>query len=139
MDAQLIQTGGFPAGLITAPIMFIVAIVYGVFRAIAMFASTFFHPKIWNLPEGKGLLWKYIWWCGKVALYLVLFTMGGFVITIVGIIYVYRKLYKNFTTPPNKDEELAKEYKERYDKYDSDEKYNEDEFDRENDYNSNSN
>ena len=45
---------------------------------------------------GLGLLWKYLWWCLKTTLYIIIFAFGGIGITIVAIFYMYMKLFTKF-------------------------------------------
>ena len=47
--------------------------------------------------SGEGYLWKYLWFCLKTSFYLVMFALGGIIITIFGLVYIYRKLYKDYT------------------------------------------
>jgi hypothetical protein len=53
--------------------------------------------KFVSLPEGEGNVWRFILFCIKTALYLVIFALGGFWFTIAGIVFVYSKLGKKFT------------------------------------------
>jgi hypothetical protein len=48
-------------------------------------------PRI-HTKDGEGYIWKYIYICLKVSLYLCIFALGGFWITIFGIGYLYSKL-----------------------------------------------
>lgn len=43
---------------------------------------------------GEGNVWKYLWWCIKTSFYVILFALGGFWVTIIGIIYLYSNLLK---------------------------------------------
>lgn len=104
---QIEQSGGY---IFTGIWMMIVSIFDAIAKFLWWLGGTFFDLRVWNLPEGKGLFWKYLWWCGKVSLYLSIFMLGGMGITMIGIIYVYRKLYIKVTTPQNIDEEKIKDY-----------------------------
>ena len=47
--------------------------------------------------EGEGNVWKFLWFCVKTSLYLVIFALGGFWFTLLGIVYVYSKLVGKFS------------------------------------------
>ena len=49
-----------------------------------------------GVPEGEGNLWKYLWFCIKTSLYLVIFALGGFWVTILAIVFIYTKLAGKF-------------------------------------------
>jgi len=105
-------------GGIVSAVMWVFGEVVGGILSFAEWASiTLFHPRVWNLPEGKGLFWKYLYWCMKIGFYLLCFTLGGVGITFLGILYVYTKLYKKVSTPQNEDESSRKAYDEDYKKY----------------------
>ena len=92
----------------------------GLFMFLGWAGETLFHPRLWNLPEGKGLMWKYLYWCFKIGLYFLCFTLGGVGITFIGILYVYTKLYKRLKTPQNENELTEKNYYENLKKYGAD-------------------
>jgi hypothetical protein len=101
------QSGGFAIiGFILLPFVEIV-------KAIARFLKSamlkLFHLKVWNLPQGKGLFWRYLFWCFKVSVFLAIFCLGGFGVTFIGIIYIYVKLYKKLKTPPNQHKDKENE------------------------------
>jgi hypothetical protein len=48
-------------------------------------------PRI-HTKDGEGYIWKYIYICLKASMYLCIFALGGFWITIFGIGYLYSKL-----------------------------------------------
>ena len=99
------QSGGFAIiGFILLPF---VEIVKAIARFLKWAMLKLFHLKVWNLPQGKGLFWRYLFWCFKVSVFLAIFCLGGFGVTFIGIIYIYVKLYKKLKTPPNqhKDKE----------------------------------
>lgn len=67
-----------------------------------------FYPKFWKtFSDGKsrGLLWKYMWWCIKISVYLAIFSIGGIGLTFLAIIYIYFKLYRKLTDPSNEDKD----------------------------------
>lgn len=47
-------------------------------------------------PDGEGNLWKYLWFCIKTSLYLVIFAIGGFWVTLFGLVYLYTKIASSF-------------------------------------------
>lgn len=47
--------------------------------------------------DGEGNFWKYLVFCIKTSLYLVIFALGGFWFTLLGIGYVYSKLASKFS------------------------------------------
>ena len=44
-----------------------------------------------------GLLWIYLWNCVRIAMFLVIFTFGGPLLIVIGIIYIYSKLATKFS------------------------------------------
>jgi hypothetical protein len=107
-------------GILSAFVFVLSEVVGGVFKFVGWAGETLFHPRLWNLPEGKGLMWKYLYWCFKIGLYFLCFTLGGVGITFIGILYVYTKLYKRLKTPQNENELTEKEYYDNYKKYGAD-------------------
>ena len=89
------QHGGFPT-LIPAIGKFIASIVLAVLEKLADALIALLSPKVWE--TGKGLLWKYMWWCLKVAFYLVVFSFGGPLLILIGIIMLYSNLAKKVST-----------------------------------------
>ena len=53
----------------------------------------------WTLGwiNGEGNVWKFLWFCVKTSLYLVIFALGGFWFTLLGIGYIYSKLAGKFS------------------------------------------
>ena len=47
-------------GIVSAVMWVFGEVVGGFISFVGWAATTLFHPRVWNLPEGKGLLWKYI-------------------------------------------------------------------------------
>ena len=58
-----------------------------------------------------GLLWKYLYWCLKSCVYLLIFCFGGPVLILVGIIFMYKHLFKRMgeRSDYDKEKEQAKE------------------------------
>ena len=50
-------------GAIVSAVMWVFGeVVEGIAKFAVWAAVTLFYPRIWNLPEGKGLFWKYLYW-----------------------------------------------------------------------------
>tara|TARA_B100000242_G_scaffold182831_1_gene131308 strand:- start:479 stop:1000 length:522 start_codon:yes stop_codon:yes gene_type:complete len=49
-----------------------------------------------HIKPGEGNLWKYLKFCAKISIYLCIFALGGIIVTVFGIIYLYSKLAKHF-------------------------------------------
>ena len=106
MNPHKIQKGGV-LGIGESLIMsgkFIVKILAKIFQAIAQFIikiSSFELNKDtewYNLSEHSyGALWIVLSLFLKAIMYLVLFTLGGPIITIIGIAYLYLKLYNGLS------------------------------------------
>ena len=50
----------------------------------------YFNPFFWQY----GGFWKYIFFCIKSSLYLVIFAFGGPIVTLIGMIYLYVNIAK---------------------------------------------
>ena len=48
-----------------------------------------------RLTWGYG--WKYLYWCFKTVIYLVIFCFGGPIVILIGIIYLYSTLFGKLT------------------------------------------
>lgn len=64
-------------------------------------------------PEGQGYFWKYLWWCIKTSLYLVIFALGGIGFSLVGVLLVYKKLFKKFSLPTKDDDDIPEKEKQK--------------------------
>ena len=49
-----------------------------------------------HLKPGEGNFWRYLKFCAKVSIYLCIFALGGILVTVFGLIYLYSKLAKHF-------------------------------------------
>jgi hypothetical protein len=79
---------------------------------VVKISERLFSPKFWKTyPDGKsrGLFWKYMWWCVKISIYLAIFSIGGIGLTMMGIIYIYFKLFRKITQPTNEDKDAREE------------------------------
>ena len=68
---------------------------------------------MWGAPEGQGYFWKYLWWCIKTSLYLVIFALGGIGFSLVGVLLVYKKLFKKFSLPTKDDNDIPEKEKQK--------------------------
>lgn len=57
-------------------------------------------------PDGEGNLWKYLWFCIKTSLYLVIFALGGFWVTLGGIVYLYSKIAQTYKSKKGEENKL---------------------------------
>ena len=120
-NSRPIQSGGFVFGLIASIGDLFIMVVRAIVKGFSLIARLLFKPSIKirskqeaaeiknpilrffsRVPrpytkEGEGYLWKYLWFCIKVSFFLVMFALGGVIITIFGLVYIYRKLYKDYT------------------------------------------
>jgi hypothetical protein len=99
---------------------FYTVIPQAIAKFFIMLGERLFAPDFWNkFPDGKnrGVFWMYMWWCVKISVYLAIFSIGGIGLTILGIIYIYFKLYRKLTTPKNKDEDEREKMMEEEKKY----------------------
>lgn len=55
-----------------------------------------------------GLAWKYIYWCIKTVIYLIIFCFGGPIVILIGIIYLYSSLFKKLSVRNDKEDENKK-------------------------------
>jgi len=120
-NSRPIQSGGFVFGLIASIGDLFIMVVRAIVKGFSLIGRLLFKPSIKirskeeaaeiknpilrffsRVPrpytkEGEGYLWKYLWFCIKVSFFLVMFALGGVIITIFGLVYIYRKLYKDYT------------------------------------------
>jgi hypothetical protein len=62
-------------------------------------------PKFTSALEGKGLFWKYLWFCMKTAFYTCISLLGGIVVSLSGMAYLVYKLFTDFMVK-NADNEI---------------------------------
>ena len=96
------QSGGFGIDLIATIPKFIISVVVYILTSLKDLLIVLLNPKVWQ--AGQGLLWKYMWWCLKVAGYLVVFSFGGPLLILIGIIMLYSNLAKKIGTLKSKEE-----------------------------------
>lgn len=90
------QSGGFVMDLLATIPKFVISVVVYVLSSLKNIAVVLFNPKVWQ--AGQGLFWKYLWWCLKVAGYLVVFSFGGPLLILIGVIMLYMNLAKKVST-----------------------------------------
>lgn len=73
-------------------------------------------------PEGQGYFWKYLWWCIKTSLYLVVFALGGIGVSLVGVLMVYKKLFSKFTISTKDDDDIPEKEKLKLEEADFEER-----------------
>ena len=96
------QSGGFVFDLLATIPKFVISVVVYVLSSLKDLLIVLLNPKVWQ--AGQGLLWKYMWWCLKVAGYLVVFSFGGPLLILIGIIMLYSNLAKKLGTLKTKEE-----------------------------------
>jgi hypothetical protein len=96
------QRGGFGIELIATIPKFVISVVVYILTSLKDLLIALLNPKVWQ--AGQGLLWKYMWWCLKVAGYLVVFSFGGPLLILIGIIMLYSNLAKKIGTLKSKEE-----------------------------------
>ena len=68
-----------------------------IFRYGFFFAPWFWDVEWWDFGGWEaGLFWRYVWWCIKSVTYLMIFAIGGPVITIIGVFFLYKNLGTKF-------------------------------------------
>lgn len=96
------QSGGFVFDLLATIPKFVITVVAYVLASLKDLIIVLLNPKVWQ--SGQGLLWKYMWWCLKVAGYLVVFSFGGPLLILIGIIMLYTNVAKKISTLKSKQE-----------------------------------
>lgn len=96
------QSGGFVFDLLATIPKFVISVVVYILTSLKNLLIVLLNPKVWE--AGQGLLWKYMWWCLKVAGYLVVFSFGGPLLILIGIIMLYSNLAKKISTLKSKQE-----------------------------------
>ena len=96
------QSGGFGIDLIATIPKFVISVVVYILTSLKDLLIVLLNPKVWQ--AGQGLLWKYMWWCLKVAGYLVVFSFGGPLLILIGIVMLYSNLAKKIGTLKSKEE-----------------------------------
>lgn len=82
-------------GVFFGVVSFIINLLISIAKSVFFFRLDTENEFPWihiNTRDGEGYLWKYIYICLKASLYLCIFALGGFWITIFGIGYLYSKL-----------------------------------------------
>lgn len=114
MTKQLyIQHGGVPM-LIAVIGQFVMKVAMDVVIGIKKGLQNTFYV----YPEGGylefndyfvGMMWKYLYWCLKSCVYLMIFCFGGPILILIGIIFMYKHLFKRMGERSDYEEEKAAE------------------------------
>ena len=65
--------------------------------------QSWYDSKVWYV----GYFWRFIFFCIKSSLYLVIFAFGGPIVTLFGIVYLYMRIYDKNIRPKTEDEKKA--------------------------------
>jgi hypothetical protein len=49
-----------------------------------------------HLKTNEGQFWRYLRICVRASLFLCIFALGGVIVTVFGIVYLYTRLFKHF-------------------------------------------
>jgi len=80
-------------GVFFGVVSFIINLLISIAKSVFFFSLDRDNGFPWiHTKDGEGYLWKYIYICLKASLYLCIFALGGFWMTIFGIGYLYSKL-----------------------------------------------
>jgi hypothetical protein len=115
-----IQSGGYVFNLIPAMTAVFAAAVEFIGKFFVKSARVLFKFNIWKVSRDKdgnefayvsphlkaneGQLWRYIRICVKASLFLCIFALGGVIVTVFGVLYLYTKLFKHFGKLNKKDD-----------------------------------
>ena len=56
-----------------------------------------------------GAFWKYLYWCARTCIYLIIFAIGGPIVTLVGIFMLYGNIYEKFNERSMDQAQVLKE------------------------------
>lgn len=115
---QLYQQSGGVVSLIATIGKYIVQVVinvmYGLFNMLSAVGKLY--PKegtssMFDLQNGweVGLIWKFLWFSLKSSFFLLIFCIGGPVVIMIGIIYLYKNIYEKFGERNKYEEEILAE------------------------------
>ena len=118
--SHTIQSGGYVFNLIPAMTGVFAAAVEYIGKFFVKSARVLFKFNIWKVSRDKdgnefaylsphlkaneGQLWRYIRICVKASLFLCIFALGGVIVTVFGVLYLYTKLFKHFSKLNKKDD-----------------------------------
>ena len=96
-----VQSGGFIAIIAIIGEFLLKIVIYIIKLIIMLFKALFMirwhnNSKLPSLDNGEGMFYKYAWVAAKCGIYLVIFAFGGPLITMIGIIFLYKKLFSKF-------------------------------------------
>ena len=118
LEPQLYKQSGGVVSLIATIGMYIMQVVinvcYGLFNMLTVVGRLY--PKdgtdsMFDLQNGwnVGLIWKFIWFSIKSSFFLLIFCIGGPVVIIIGIIYLYKNIFEKFGERNKYEEEILAE------------------------------
>ena len=90
------QKGGFVGSVamaFQATMGFVFKLVFGIFIYLKKLMIQLFNPYPWK-QKNRGQFYKYVWFCIKCGLYLLVFAIAGPIFIMIGIFMVYGKLFK---------------------------------------------
>ena len=112
-----VQSGGFL--MIVAKIgeflLYIVAMLlrflWRMFRILFMIRLDFkkWYTLFLTLRTGEGLFYKYLWFSIKCGFFLVVFAFGGPLIALLGIVFMYKNIFKKMKELKKYEDEEEKE------------------------------
>ena len=112
-----VQSGGFL--MIVAKIgeflLYIVAMLlrflWRMFRILFMVRLDFkkWYTLFLTLRTGEGLFYKYLWFSIKCGFFLVVFAFGGPLIALLGIVFMYKNIFKKMKELKKDEDEEEKE------------------------------
>jgi hypothetical protein len=109
---NIIQSGGYVFNLIPAMTRIFAEVAEYIGKFLVKSGKVLFKFNIWKVARDKdgnefaypsphlkaneGQLWRYIRICVKASLFLCIFALGGVIVTVFGVLYLYTKLFKHF-------------------------------------------
>lgn len=90
------QKGGFVGSVamaFQATMGFVFKLVFGIFIYLKKLMIQLFYPYPWK-QKNRAQFYKYVWFCIKCGIYLIIFAIAGPIFIMIGIFMVYGKLFK---------------------------------------------
>ena len=108
INKNIIQSGGvfnliaiIAQTIGTSVLLIFVNLWAGIKHFFTWERNGYFNPFFWQY----GGFWKYIFFCIKSSLYLVIFAFGGPIVTLIGMIYLYINVAKKNLTNQEEDKD----------------------------------